>query len=369
MFGLRRTSHVRADVSLITQFIQASTLARMDTGRPVPFDELPITQGVTTLIADAVADMDLYAVDRDGKAVTQRFAVLEQPNPDEDRADTIHKIVQSLMWTGNAYGTNGPRDPGDGSISTVNILNPNTVSFIADPLDELRVDQWTIHGAPVGRSAITAWKLNDDPRRGPLGRSPLTVCASALGMYGWAYRYIADFFAQGGNPSSIFKSKLPLDNTKITELAEEWMSSRRQVRPAFLPDWLELNIPMSNGELSEVIEVLDFASAEIARLLSMPVTIVNAPVKGYTLTYTNVKDEFDRWLTVGLGTTWVRRIERGFTRLLPEGSGLRAHLDPTTLFPDELYAEPLGPDTPDAALQPAALPAAAAPAPTEEVRA
>ena len=41
MFGRRRESHARSDISLISQFIQAQTLARIDTGRPVPYDELP----------------------------------------------------------------------------------------------------------------------------------------------------------------------------------------------------------------------------------------------------------------------------------------------------------------------------------------
>lgn len=337
-------------------------LIRSGTGTPVPYDELPITQGVTTLIADAVADMDLYAVDRDGRYTGVQYPVLETPNPDEDRADTLHKIVQSLMWKGNAYGLNGPIDPSTGAAVSVNVLNPNTVGHQDDPYDELRVQTWTIHGSPIRREAITHWKLNDDPRRGPLGRSPLTVCTGALETYGWAYRYLSDFFAGGGNPSMMFRPKMELAPAKITELAEEWVAARRERRPAFMPTWLEAEVPPYNGELQAVIQVLDFAAAEVARLLSLPTTVVNAPVQGYSLTYANVGEEFKRWLVFGLGTTWVRRIERGFSRLLPDG--VRAHLDPSSLFPAELYAEPIGPDTPTAALQPAA-PTELEPAPVE----
>jgi phage portal protein BeeE len=365
MFG-RRKQHVRTDVSLVTQWIQQATLARMSSGRPVPYDELPITQGVVNLVADGIAAMDLYAVDKKGKAVATEFPVLEQPNPDEDREDTIHKAIQSLMWKGNIYAMPGPVDPGTGAADTLNILNPNRVGWQPDPMDDLRVASWTIDGAPLARSRITHVKMNDDPRRGPLGESPLVRCSTALGMYGWAYRYIADFFANGGNPSSYFKSKLNgLGNDKITELVNEWISARQQTRPAFLPDFLDLEVPPNNGELAAVIEVLDFASAEIARLLSMPTTVVNAPVKGYSLTYANVGDEFKRWLAFGLGTTWINRIERLFTRQLP--TGLRAHLDPSPLFPTDLFAEPLGPDTPTAALPPAPAQAPAAPPPAQEV--
>jgi len=344
MFG-RRTKHTRSDLSVIDQWLQAAMSARTSTGQPVPFDELPITQGVTSLIADAIADMDLYAVDATGRPTGQQFNVLDKPNPDEDRADTLHKIVQSMMWTGNAYALTGPRDD-SGAVDAINVLNPDTVAHVADQGDPLRVALWSINGRPVGREAITLWKLNDDPRKGPLGRSPLAVCTLALETYGWAYRYLGDYFANGGVPSSVLKSKMELDPAKILELSEEWISARRQTRPAFLPNWLELDVPPSSGELGQVIDVLGFAAAEVARLLNMPVTVVNAPVQGYSLTYNNVGDEFRRWLALGLGTTWVRRIERGFTRLLPPGA--RAHLDATSLFPAELLPEltpePLGPD-------------------------
>lgn len=333
---------MRADISLITNYLQLMQLSRAGTGMAVPYDELPITQGLANLIADAVADMDLYAIDSRGRPLPDRFPVLEQPNPDEDRADTIHKIVQALFWEGNAYAMNGPVDPSTGAIEAINVLNPHAIGWLADPADELRVEHWTINGRRYGREAVTHWALNVDPRRGPMGRSPLKVCATALETYGWAYRYLADFFAQGGNPSSVFKSKLELGPEKIDELVDEWIKARQHKRPAFLPTWLELDIPPSSGELDAVIRVLGFATAEVARLLTVPTTVVNAPVEGYSLTYANVGEEFKRWLAFGLGTTWIRRIERGFTKALPRG--VRAHLDPSSLFPTGLDPEPLGPD-------------------------
>lgn len=340
-FRARRSAHLRADISLITNWLQQMQLSRAGTGVPVPVDELPITQGLVNLIADGIADMDLYPVDARGRWTREVFPVLEQPNPDEDRADTLHKIVQSLYWEGNANALNGPFDT-TGAVSAINVLNPHSVGWLVDPADELRVEWWMVNGRRYERSALTHWKMNDDPRRGPMGRSPLKVCDTALETYGWAYRYLADFFAQGGNPSSVFKSKLELNDDKITELVDEWIKARRQKRPAFVPPWLELDIPPSNGELQAVIEVLGFATAETARLMSIPTTVVNAPVEGYSLTYRNVDEEFKRWLALGLGTTWVRRVERGFTRLLPRG--VRAHLDPSNLFAGSLLADPDGPD-------------------------
>ena len=331
MFGFR-DRHYRADVSLVSQVLGELMSARAGTGTPVPYDELPITQGVASLISDSLASMDIYAVNADGVRQPEgMFPILEQPDPDEDRADTVHKLAQSLFWTGNAYAlTNSSAD-------AVTVLNPDTVGYTADSYNDLKIGMWHINGQATSRANIVHWKLNDDPRTGPLGRSPLRRCATALDTYGWAYRYLGDFFAQGGNPSSVLKSKLELDPAKVTELAEEWMLARKQSRPAMLPQWLDLEVPPSSGELAAVVEVLGFAAAEVARMLNLPVSLVNAPVAGYSLQYSNVGDEFRRWLAVSLGTTWVARIERGFTSLLPPG--YRARLDPSTLYRPDLFPD------------------------------
>jgi phage portal protein BeeE len=342
MFGLVRKKHVRSDISLIESWIGQAMAARSQTGTALTVEELPIAQGLVALIADAIADMELYAVDAPGpkgKRVADTYAVLENPDPDEDRADTLHKIVQSMFWGGanggNAWALNGPRDA-RGAVDSITVLNPDEVGWLPTPSHSLKVAGWTVNGVRYPVGALTWWKINDNPRKGPLGRSPIAVAARALDMYGWAYRYLADFFASGGNPSSVMRSKLELAPAKITELSDEWATARQLRRPAFLPSWLELDIPPSSGEIEAVVKVLEFGAAEFARLTNVPVSLVNAPTAGYSLTYTNTSDEFKRWLAVSLGTTWIRRIERGFTTLLPEGRW--AKLDPSSLFPAELFA-------------------------------
>ena len=331
--------------------------ARSGTGMPVPYDELPITQGTCQLICDALAAMPIYPVDLDDNPTDETFPVLERPNPDEDRGETIHKIGQSMFWTGNAYGLTGPRDD-SGAVDAINVLNPNSVGHVADPLDELRVKRWVINGVEVDRAAINVWKMNDDPRHGPLGRSPLVRCETALDTYGWAYRAIGDHFAQGGPPNMVIKSKTELDPDKIVELTNEWISARQQTRPAFMPQWLDLEIPNTTGELAQIIEVLSMAAAEVARMLNLPVSLVNAPVAGYSLQYSNVGDEFRRWLAVSLGTTWINRIERGFTALLPRDR--RARMDPSQLYRPDLFPEGQPPavraPAPPAAAEPEVIP-------------
>ncbi len=335
MFTARRQRRFRQDVSLVSQWIAAMSSARAGSGTPVPYDQLPITQGTCSLICDALAAMDLYAVDEiSGERVGgpdrgDTYNVLRQPNPEESRGETIVKLGNSLYWTGNAVALNGSRDT-SGAVDAIRVVNPNSATHVPDPSDDLRVLAWTIGSSRRARSQVTHWKLNDDPRRGPLGESPLRRCATALDTYGWAYRYLADFFANGGNPSHTMRSKIELDNPKITELANEWVAARQERRPAFIPNWLEYNEGSGSNDLPSTIEALGFAAAEIARALNLPPSLANAPVVGYSLTYANTSDELRRWLALSLRTTWMARIERGFTTLLPEG--IAARLDPEPLF-------------------------------------
>lgn len=338
----RRQRHVRSDVSLISQFLGELMSARAGTGTPVPYDELPITQGACTLICDALSVMELYPVDLEGERVDEHYPVLIQPDPDEDRGETIHKIGQSMFWTGNAFALKGPIGR-TMAVDWIRVFNPDAVW--PDPtVTGIETPGYQAGGQHYSADEIQLFKMNDDPRRGRLGQSPLKQCATALDTYGWAYRYLGDFFAQGGNPSLILKSKMNLDNTKITELAEEWIAARQQARPTFLPHWLEAEVPPSSGELSVVVEILNMAAAEFARMINMPASLVNAPALGNNMDYANVADEFRRWLAVSLGTTWIARIERGFSALLPLER--RAKLDPAPLFRPDLFPAPATPAAP-----------------------
>lgn len=342
----RHARQFSGDVSLVTEALYLIMEARE--GVQVPVDQLPITQGIATMLADCIAEMPILAVDdRNRPAGTidvwteprdpddeprllgRTFPVLAKPNPEEERGETTAKIVQSLFWTGNAYALNGPADAGD-LVDSITVVDPNTVAPRIDPEDRLRVARWIVEGADTDRARLTHWKFNDDPRRGPLGETPLRRCGAALDMYGWCYRFVSDYFGQGGNPSSYLKRQSGMSNTKAVELAQEWIEARRRRRPAVLPHDVTFEVPSSNSEQQIAIEVLDFAGAEIARMFNVPPSIANAMTRGYSLTYANMSDEFRRWLAISLRPTWIRRIERGYTKLLPDG--LRARLDPGDLF-------------------------------------
>lgn len=319
------------DVSLVSEMIGYLAASRSD-GLPVAVDDLPITVGASTLHADTVAAMP--ARSRSEKVTPRVRDLLDRPDPDLDYREFIHSGTLAMFWKG--YAALLLDRPAPMTVS-VEVLDPSRVSWSAQT-------GWVVDGTEVDDDLILPISLLNDPRRGPLGESPLTRCHQALSMYGYAYRYMIDYFAQGGNPSSILKSTHALGNqplpsglTRSQEIVSEWVTARQQRRPAVMDPTISLEIPASSGELAATLSVLDYCSAEVARLLNMPGSLVNAPSNGTSLTYSNVADEMRRWIALSLKPTWMARWESAFRTLTGDPT---IYLDPTDLLDTYALLDP-----------------------------
>jgi phage portal protein BeeE len=316
MFAARRARRVRSDVSLVTDVLAALTASRV-AGAPIPVDQLPVVIGLVNLYADVLADMPPRPVRRH----SHPLPILEQPNPEESRRATTHKLVQSAIKTGNGYVLDERR-------GSVTVLDPTMVTHVYDDLDPLRIKSWIVNGMPYQRHEVHHFKINDDPRRGPLGRSPFADAREPLDMYGHAYRYLTDFFAGGGNPSTVLQRTGVGNNAYTNEdAAEDWIAARQARRPAVLPAGWELSVPVNNGELEAIGRMLENSAAEVARLLNAPPSLVNVASKG-SMTYTNTDGEFRRWLATSLGPTWIGRLEDLWSAI----AGEPVELDTAPLF-------------------------------------
>jgi phage portal protein BeeE len=283
----------------------------------VPVEQLPVAVGLANLHADVLAAMPMTTTA--GRRGTQPD-VVTRPNPEETRHATQHKLVQSIFWTGNGYGLRG----NDSAI----VLNPNEVSYDPDPYDSTRIVQWYVNGQPVEKSRIVHVKLNDDPRRGPLGRSPLSLASEPLQMYGYAYGYLSMFFAGGGNPSTVLRRTGPSNAVyEPAQAAEDWIEARKARRPAVLPAGWELQVPTNNGEMEAVGRILEQCAVEVARLVNAPPSLVNAKANG-SMTYSNVHGEIARWLSLSLVPTWITRLEDFWSDL----TGYPIELDTDVMF-------------------------------------
>lgn len=287
----------------------------------IDVEELPAAVGLVGLFSDVSSSFPLVGVDAATKEpLTEQPDTFVQPDPTEEVSETVENIAQSLFWDGNAYGLVDDEWPH----VTVRIVNPNTVGCVVMPNDDRAVDHWLVNGTRYEVDEVAHWKINDDPRRGPLGRSPAKQCAAALATFGAAYTYLAGYFGEGGIPSAYFQAKRQMDPEDMRTHRDEWIANRRRHRFGVVPFDLDLTVPPTPSETDHVLSVLEAASSELGRVFRVPPSISGAAMAGYSLTYTNVADDLRRWLAIGLGPTWLRAIERGFTKLAPRGIACRA---------------------------------------------
>jgi hypothetical protein len=321
----------------------AAITALRSSSAPIAVDQLPVVQGLANLHADVIAQFPLYACTQDGVRILDTPQILVQPDPTESCAETVHKIVQSLWYTGNAFALRN-RD-------AIRVENPSAVGLIpsTDIYDDLKVDGWLVHGVTTPVDRIAWWKINDDPRHGPLGASPLARCWQAVENYAWAYRYLADYYRSGGNPSILLKDRNASDPAQADALWALWVAARQAGRPAVIPYDVDVAAAPTPTDIADTVSVLSFCTAEICRATNTPPTLGNAPVSA-SLTYATTLDELRRWLVLSLGPTWLARIERGFTALLPDG--LFARFDTTELPRLDVFG-----DSPAAPYAPATTPA------------
>lgn len=316
LFQRSRDRRYRSDVSLVSDVISALGAARI-AGAPVPADQLPVAVGLATLHADVLASMPMTA----GRNTP---AIVTRPNPSESYADTVHKLVQSAYWKGYAaLLLDRPQNP-----TSASVLNPNAVTVVADSVDSTKIAEVRLNGVNIDPALIKLFNINVDPRRGPLGRSPLEAAAIPLRMYGYAYAYLSEFFEAGGNPSTVLRrTGLGAEIYDAEQAATDWITARQARRPAVLPAGWELSVPPNNGELEAVSRILETCAVEVCRLVNAPPSLANAKSSG-SMTYSNVTSELARWLAIDLAPTWITRLENLFTDL----GGMRVEADTSSLF-------------------------------------
>jgi len=303
-----------------------AVVGRRSAGAPIILEELPVVIGLATLHATTIAALRLEATDAAGVPRRNQPGIVTRPDPGEPVGATLHKLGQSLWWTGNAWALlawEPDADPynGTGQAAAMRLVDPGTVTLIPDPADRLAVRGWEIDGYTYDPADVLHVKINDDPRTGPLGRSPLRQAGPALEWYGWALWHLGSYYLTGGNPGSVLKSSRRLTAARASDAVAEWVAARQLRRPATLgPDW-ELEVPAA-ADMSGTVEALAEACAEVCRAVNVPPSLGNAPSSS-SLTYSNTAEELRRWLALGLRPGWLAPIERVWSDLLPRGTYAR----------------------------------------------
>ena len=282
--------------------------------------------GAVSLLADSVASMPLrcYAIDKDGKRVMRPLPdVLANPDPESNTYELIHQVVASLALHGNAY-VKIDRDRSGNMIGLVP-LHPYQMQVM--PTGDQTGRKYLHLGNEMIREDMLHLRWFTPPQS-LVGVSPLNQTRNLVGLSIAMDRHLAQFYGEGGTPSSVLETdqKLTLDQARIIQGTWE-ATHRRHRRPAVLSDGLKWRPITTSAADNEMIATREQLIRDIERIFRIPSHLIGA--SGDPQTYQNVEQASLNFLTHTIHP-WLRRIEIAFSQILNPGDDVA--FDTSTLL-------------------------------------
>ena len=271
--------------------------------------------GAVSLLADSVASMPLrcFSIDKTGTRVLRPLPdVLANPDPESNTYELIHQIVASLALHGNSY-VKIDRDRSGTMIGLVP-LHPYQMQVL--PTGDQTGRMYLHLGNQIDREDMLHLRWFTPPQS-LVGISPLNQTRNLVGLSIAMDRHLAQFYGEGGTPSSVLETdqKLTLDQARIIQ--GTWESThRRHRKPAVLSDGLKWRPIQTSAADFQMIQTREQLIRDIARIFRIPSHLIGA--SGDNQTYQNVEQASLNFLTHTIHP-WLRRIEIALSRILDVG--------------------------------------------------
>jgi len=271
--------------------------------------------GAVSLLADSVASMPLraYSIDSTGKRIMRPLPdVISDPDPESNTYELIHQIVASLALHGNAY-VKIDRDTRGNMIGLVP-LHPYQMQVL--PTGDMTGRRYLHLGNEMNRDDMLHLRWFTPPQS-LVGISPLNQTRNLVGLAIAMDRHLAQFYGEGGTPSSVLETdqKLTLDQARIIQGTWE-ATHRRHRKPAVLSDGLKWKPITTSAADNEMIATREQLIRDIARVFRIPSHLIMA--SGDNQTYQNVEQASLNFLTHTI-SPWLRRIEIAMSKILDPG--------------------------------------------------
>ena len=288
--------------------------------------KIPSVVAGRMLIADTVASFPLDAIREDGTKLEPNRTLFKRPSPREPRGDTMEKTVNAMTRHGIAWYRITLRG-NDGYPLALEVIDNNRVAYRTDTYQTTFASVW-IDGVAQDLKDIKYVPMLLDGSIVP--KSPLQEIRESLEHLLQAYQFSNQYYAfTGAVPPFAIKSDVKLAAGQAEKLATAWAEARDKRRPAILSGGLEIETykPTSAAD-ALVLDAINYWDLVIGRVLNIPPSLLNVQ-SASSLTYSTVLDEFRRWLSVGLNTAYLSRIEAVYSDMVP--STLTARFDTSGL--------------------------------------
>jgi HK97 family phage portal protein len=283
-----------------------------------------------SLLADSVASMRLrcYEMVNNERVQVPLPPEIAQPDPAESSLyEFLHQITASLAMHGNAYVLKDRAKTGreTGNVLGLLPLHPYQINVLADKRQGGR--QYIHLGTQLPRDDVMHLRWFTPPQS-LVGISPIVQQRTVIGLAMAMDRHLAQFYGEGGTPSSVLESDRDITPEQARTLRDTWtLTHRRHRKPAILTGGLRWKPITTSAADSELNATRDSVMADVARIFRIPAYLVG--VKGDSQTYANAEMASIHFLTYTL-RPWLVRIENALSELLPVGISLE--FDPTDLL-------------------------------------
>jgi HK97 family phage portal protein len=270
-----------------------------------------------SLIADSIALLPIKTLRYDGQKTifTDKPKFLEKPNHSLDLTmfSLLHQTITSMAMHGNAFIL-VDKDR-QGRPIQLTPVHPEKVKVEMQEGQKVYMLQSSKGGydRKITHHNMLHFIWYCYPGQ-LIGVSPLRTNSNTYGLALAMERHIAQFYGQGGTPSSVLETDRDLTAEQANILKETWLGNHnRNRKPAVLTGGLKWKA-ISDAAGNELIAARDQIVHEIARVFRIPAHLLLS--KDGSNVYSNIESNGLAFIRHTL-LPWIRRIEDGLTTLLP----------------------------------------------------
>jgi HK97 family phage portal protein len=284
---------------------------------------VPAIFGAVSLISNTVGSLSMEAF-RKGVRMPMEDAprLIQRPNPFSTLRDFLRDTAYYVATRGEAWWYVAVRDPVDDSPMSLYPVPPWEVTVSIEDNDRLRpVIKWADRIIPNDRMRHITYLPDHDGLRG-LG--PLQLCGAAVSVSVEAQEWAANFFS-GSIPSIIGTTEQDMTDDELRQLDNQWVE-----KPSNLPRWLTNGMVMSDSpfdpEKAQLNEARQSNVGDVARMFSMPGSLLEHQMSGSSLTYRNDEGIWTDFQRRCLSPHYLEPIEQEMSDLLTRSTVSRFNL-------------------------------------------
>jgi HK97 family phage portal protein len=282
---------------------------------------IPAVNRAVTMLSTIAATLDLDAF-RAGELIDPDPQLVQRPCKAMTPGRFTRDSVFYMATRGETIWLVTDRYAEDGSPASLYPVVPEAMQSDFDGISHVW-KRTTTDGKQVPydpRDVIHITLLTPDPITGR-GLGPMQLCGAALNVAIEADRWAARYFSGGGMPSVFLSATGILAGDEPQKIKDQWLHD-----PPNMPKVASNITPTvlnSNPEQAQLVGSRAHSRGDVALMFGISGRLLEAPVAGTALSYTNVGDLATELVRLTLAPYYLEQIEQAFSDLLPRGTEAR----------------------------------------------